>query len=1477
MAINVLISCARRSKEKEIVKNYLRNNPNIGHIYDCNDTPTDYNRDESKQADIDRHICQLTDWFIFLCPFDFVGKYTFHELKVAIASGSTKSRLPMISVFFSKYPQKELDACNAELSDTEKIVPHDGDISREDIIKFIDPDPEHNPFYVPEAYDSGKICEAVEAELRRFVSHQLRLYRYETFCREVNASDIFFDNNRIKEENGFNEAIYLERAHDRMMLENSNNHLLICGAPASGKSRAVLEYIRKFCDGDHRFISVRAAHNLLGSGVGHRYINLSHLVDDITEYDKYLDEEDIVIESGPQHRRFIIIDQIDSMLGDDVSALEKLFYHATSKRRPDFQIILTTTLSGYESFRNLFEKMQQYTNTISDHVQSTMRLQRIDIADITSSQAEWVWSQMEQQTISMPSGKVVGDYIPKLVSYNDRLVHEAYQFNSLSKFPRFSTHSFGEKASRISNTVGAFVRSVQLVRKMRRTGQTPLCLVLMVLKEEIWEGIKDKGVYVSRDCPDYQRDFSLEVQTLLSQFFVYNNILQFSKAHQEQVKPDVDDDNELPIFLFPIIDDSESLLDDKVTITASDIDFKKSYMYDGDEMNALVPPTIKMAIINDQAWDMIEERSKYDYSTYRVAEGRVMASSRSREEAIQAMTIWHRAFSEFIPVQTLIHILLRSPLNALDSLQGLKYQKNNLNNNTFVWQLFQEMVGKLKQDYHSGDAEERTRVIKIFKSDNFLFLNILLISNMSNVEEIRKKITKTDGDFKDEFLSIDFVSELYGQAYSRTKALGYLKPRGDNPFCALAKEVFDCIPQEKKQNTNRQDLLHYHLRQLQIIPNYNEADKYIAEKNLMPLLKQSIEKACQSDAEEDKRILAECVKIMDCMASHVLGEKNFMDWMAKMDSCGLDISFKNINAIIRGSTRGNLNCKMQHKLFRELLSQADRSLRNQSTNTSLGRLYTHYGATLVSETLRMLPSWDSAQEVLVKPKAWLDENLIEHTPATLEIWETISLTVSQPFEFNRILKHVTDENGDIKGFWAEKTILRDRLLNCAPFFSDSIELFHRLFCDSEKAKKRQLTTYTLANICKLIGGKYRILSTNTVNRSYESFIVMISEPRLRKVWDEILATGDLMNHHFILNLYDMIVTKRQEEHFISILGEKNWNILAAKEEIATLRIRKERVYAPHQVLDIVKHAVQQQLNKGGVIDDSLFNNAVSRLFLDEKSGVEDKSVGELREFLRDLVDGDTEYSRQLSKSDNYFRSVLTLGIKGPRVQFHSHDKELMPVRDGYWLDGEYRYRAKINDLLYEITKQTYMDEYLCQKYLDPLLDLLADLVNHPRVTPDIGQVNNLLKNRLNRKFENKRNRHYRNITPSELLLIAKYLYCYRGMPITTSIINNILEGIANYFEEMKETLEINKSNVWSRFCDFRREFAPHTKFDGLTYFQILRTWPEKIDEFDDGIENSYYNCERLLSRLVELEHQGFRMRPEWKKRHMELLKIIGQL
>lgn len=960
---------------------------------------------------------------------------------------------------------------------------------------------------------------------------------------------------------------------------------------------------------------------------------------------------------------------------------------------------------------------------------------------------------------------------------------------------------------------------------------------------------------------------------MLSKFFVYNNILLFSKAHSEIEAPE---DDILPDYISSIIDDSEPFLDDKVTITAADIDFKKTYIYDGDEMDTLVDPAIKMTIINDQAWDMIEERSKYDYDVYRVNDNHVMASSHSREEAIQAMTIWHRAFSDFIPVLTLIHILLRSPLNSLDRLQDLKFKKNSRNNYTFVWGLYHKMIEQLRKDYSCDDSEKRKRAIDILKSEKFLFLNTLLITNMSDVEEIRKKITTDDGKFKKEFLTIDFVGELYGQACSRTKALGYLRPLEDDAFCNLAKEIYNSIPEEKKKNTELNSILHYHLRQLQLRTNYNEADKYMIEKNLLPLIKTSIKEASQSNTETNERILAECIKIMDCMSRLVVGDKNFIDWMSKMDECSLDIAFKNIEYIIRGSTRAELNCRMQHKLFRELLTQADLSLRNKDTNVSLGKLFNHHGATLVSETLRMLPSWDSAQEVLEKPKAWLKENLIEHTPDTLEIWEAISLSVSQPFEYNRILKQITDENYEIKDFWAENIILRDKLLNCAPFFNDSIELFHKLFCDSEKARKRPLTVYTIANICKLIGGKYKILLNNSVNRSYENFIVFITEPRIREMWDHLIQTGEFIDHRFILNLYDMIVTPRQEEHFMGLLGEANWQKLCTKEEMASLRIRKRKIYSLSAVFKILKDAVQRQFDKGGVIDDSVFNNTVSRMQLEEKEGCSDEALKDIKAYLTDLVADDSDYSRQLSKSENYYKSIHYLGIKGPRVQFRSREKELLPARDGYWLDEEYDYRSKINDLLYNITQQTDMDEYLCQKYLEPLLDLLEDLENHPRITPDIGQVNNLLKNRLDRKYEKKNNRHYRNITPSEIILITKYLYCYREMPITTSIINNILEGIANYFEEMKETDSINKANTWERFCEFKDTYAPHTQFDALSYFHILRTWPEKIDDFDEEIELSYYNNERLLSRLAELEHQGFRIRPEWRRRHTELLKIIGQ-
>lgn len=274
MAINVLISCARKSKEKQLLKEWLSNNPNIGHVYDCNDTPTDYNRETTKQDDIDRHIREVTDWFIFLCPFDFVGKWTYHELQVAVTTKTERTGLPMISLFYSKNPNAELDICNKDLSGNEKIFMRSDDISREMINQYLG-----QGHYKPDEYEHGQLIDRVEGELYRFIGERLRMRRYETACAEVLPTDIFYDHNRAMPENGFDEAVYRNRAHDKEMMDAGFDHILLCGSPASGKSRSVLEFIKKFSNNpDNRFITVRGAQNLAGRGVGHRCISLSRLL-----------------------------------------------------------------------------------------------------------------------------------------------------------------------------------------------------------------------------------------------------------------------------------------------------------------------------------------------------------------------------------------------------------------------------------------------------------------------------------------------------------------------------------------------------------------------------------------------------------------------------------------------------------------------------------------------------------------------------------------------------------------------------------------------------------------------------------------------------------------------------------------------------------------------------------------------------------------------------------------------------------------------------------------------------------------------------------------------------------------------------------------------------------------------------------------------------------------------------------------------
>lgn len=1473
MAINVLISCARKSKEKMIIKEWLATNPNIGHVYDCNDTPTDYNRETTKQDDIDRHIREVTDWFIFLCPFDFVGDATFHELQVAIQAKSCKTGLPMISLFFSKDPKGELDYCNEAYPDDQKISIRPQDISREKIKDYLEEiSLSKSKRYDPDYYVHGELISRVNDELHSFINHQLRLRRYETPCNEVLPFDIFFDYNRTKPENGFAEDVFRKRSHDKEMLLAGRDHILLCGAPASGKSRSVLEYIKSFGDNPkNKFITVRGAQNLTGSGVGHRCISLSKLVGDIINYDSFLDREDMYLEVLEDQHYFIVIDQIDSMLGEDLSQLEALFHHASSNRRPSYQLLLTTTPSGYDANRDLFAKFEQMVCTMKDGIQCSYQLRTIYITNPSYDDALWVWEQLGDKNRPMPKGNVIGDFIYKLASYNSRLIDEARQFKS--NFSHDLIPVITSKKITIKNVVAAFVRSVQLVRLMRHNGQLPLCLVLMTMKEELWQAIIDTRVsttgvveqhsaYLSSKDGAFLADFAADVRNLINQYLIHNNIIVLSKDSINEKMPTIDDDDDFAVIWNDSIVTSQEK-QDKAGQFDMEFDFDLVREYDHEKMTTIVSPDIKMTIINDQVWDLLCDCTQYDFYTYRLMNGRHTASTYSRQEAKRAMNVWYHTFGLENPVNTMIRMIIRSPLDKLDKLQGIKFISNADNNFSFVWDIF---CKELKKE-NSQDPQERERALSIKAHNKFSFLYILLVARMGNIEKIKATIKKKDGSFKPIFMSYDLVGELYGQAFGKVKALGFWAPSENDDYCELAKELFKVL-QQSGVETSDADMLYYYYRQIQIRSRYKDANEYFKDHHIADLIKKIMTHKID-DVEEWEHHKQSCRQVMMAMATLILADNDFDDWLQKMQDYKMDVSFANLSAIIHLSTRGDLNCKLQHKLFREILNKADNAIRIPCSHSVLEGVIRQYGVVMISEMLKMVPSLVGAREVISKATPWLEENLVSYTEKTREVWESHALTNCNPYEFNFLLKDILDPtDGSVREFWSENDVLREKLLSCTPNYSDTWELYQRLYRDTDKALKHEVTPYVFMNIYKNISKNYMEIEKETVNRTYECFLQLLEDDGIYNMIKRLIVSGEYVNQRIFTKIYTTIVTKKQEKHFSELLGESAWATFCEQEETNVMRVQKQHIYNIDQVLEILKTTVQRQKDTNGLIDDSLFNNAVIRLIYEKR--VNNPKAQMLYDFLHELMANDSEYSRRIAKSNRYYKSMHALDFKDvPIVRFNDKDKQ--PDRKGYWIDKDYGFYLDLRQVMRTVCKQTIPTE----KEVDDLFDNLERLPDYPLVMPDMNLISLLLRNRLPDKFEHK-GREFRDLTPREVLLIAKCVFGKRNLPLTTSILNGILEGFANYFVVHKETEKINKADSWEDFQSFLAEYAPFVHFCDTTYFQLLKIWPDKLNDYKGEIDRVCHRSERLLNKIMELEKNGASVPAEWHYYYGDTRDIIGQ-
>lgn len=1484
MGIKVLISSARKCKEKEEIKKLLERYPDVEQVYDCNDTPTDYNRDETKQEEIDNYIRHRTDWFIFLCPYEFVGQVTFHELQEAVAASRSKFELPMVSIFFSADPEEELRLRNEQL-EAAQVAPirYDSqhDMIRSEIMALLNPDPARK-HYLPDPYEHGQLIECVQKEYERFVRNGLRMRRFETFCSDIQPTDIFYDPNRAKEENGFTPDYFLPLDHYRQMLEQGTNHLLLCGPPASGKTRSVYEYLRSWGRDPkrhHVFISVRAARNLGAGQDGHHCISLRELVSELKAYDAYLKAHPICkVESHERH--FIVIDQVDAMIGDDFLLLRELFEEATSALRPDYQILLTTTPSGYERSEATFSDNQNVQYTNNDY-QSTLPLRRIDIAPLSAGDASRIWRDMtadRSDMAVMPKGTVVGDFIPKFRQYHERLLDEARRFACALPAVRLP---HGREPL---NAVGAFVRSVQVVKRMRRSHAIPLCLCLMYMEQMLWELW---GERYRRD--EFLQVFSSDVLKVMKEYFVEFNILQLDFGHDASPAEGLRRGKYARV---------ASRKDKRVGwLVMGDLDFEQVRVYDNEEMETIVSPDITLSFVNDKMWDELEQLYQFDYKIITLPNGNRTASLHAREEAEEAMDIWYDTFAYYGPWSTLLRMLTRSPLIPLDKLQKRVFDYSGKNNATFVEEKFRKTLSWTDD---MSEAEKR----EFLGDPNRCFLERLLTASKGRVEDIRREVY-CNGKVVESYLNYSFVGELYKRAYDRAQNFGYHKPidekmarqmqeRQDkgcrrkevgrvDEYIQLADELLRALearPEAKRPAETEERLgeFYFYSRKILQCDTFNEAyNTYFAHTDLATAMAEISDRYNARPKEDAPLSYAQkaCAQIMSSMCALILGDFDFDNWMKLARQTHTEITLWNVMQLV---TRSNANAKhseLQRKLFEQIIRVSDRALR-QGDNRALADIMRANGVKVVCKMIEQAPSLMAARKIEALAEPWLTDGLVVHTNDTLDIWENVALGRLQPYEYPFLLREITADKmtGELKERWVDNEKLRDTLLFCPSNLSDTFELYCRLYENTDKARERQVTPYTIANFFRNVSRKYKHVKGESINSAFEAFMQMMTYPKMRHCVKRIIADGEIGKHNFLLDVYNSVVTRRQEQWFIDFLGQNVWEQMCLLPKVNFLRICKERIYSVDEVITILEDVVREQ-KRYAVIGDDLVNNAVTRLQNTPKGKEHDKLYG----YLYSLLTEDRAYVEALVKTENFYRSCLELNV--PVVYPHAfHAKQdYTKAGRGCWYKSEQLEQVKsVNEALHALSREKCVDrEYAQDKFPVLLADMRA--LKGTQVVPNIADLLYVLKNvvrdqedRDGKKKTSVKDLRKRNMQPGNLLEIVRCCYTGRGLPVTTTVVNALLEGFVNYYGVSKRPQD--KELVRQYFWRFVHDEAPYVRLDALSYKHILTLWPGEAERHEERISRLADCNEQLMNILVKK-----RLLPyvaDWQTRWQEHLLIVGQ-
>lgn len=491
MGLRIVISASRKCREeKKLLKELLQEEAgtSVEEVYDCDDTTTHVS-EISKQEGIDKIIARC-DWFILLSSIGWVGAHTKEELRHALECHKRDGSPCFISMVFCSNPQdarewyevREREEGSVDNAELEKLVEDIFQSDKKnyflDYVLLKDPNLRYNNF--------EKI---MRKEIRMFLQQDLLLERHTRSCSEVKPVDIFFNPLRTEKEKGFREDFYVPRQEldERIYRAASEKTVvLVTGAPASGKSRAVYEFIKRIGKENPlaKFISVKKQMPRAEEGL--HAPTLKRLIQDVSSHLELLERN----HRSPESRvLYCVCDQIDDLMRNQVQELEFLRF-IENLSFIGGHLLLTATYEGYEVLEKMFrEGLDSET------------VEHIEIRGV-SENPEFLRSVREGFDYGEePQGEVVGDYIPALKGYHDSIVHE---IDNLSR--RYGTQ------------LEHFMQGYQTVRMFRRGEQLPLFLTLMVART----------CEINRPEPEFEQDYFA-----LFRFFYRNHILCFERFTED--------------------------------------------------------------------------------------------------------------------------------------------------------------------------------------------------------------------------------------------------------------------------------------------------------------------------------------------------------------------------------------------------------------------------------------------------------------------------------------------------------------------------------------------------------------------------------------------------------------------------------------------------------------------------------------------------------------------------------------------------------------------------------------------------------------------------------------------------------------------------------------------------------------------------------------------------------------------------------